>query len=405
MKILLISATYPEPKWYGLKKDTLAIHYFVRQWVKEGNEVLVIHPYYNGLGRISDFFKIHRLGVRHSEIDGVNVVFGPSQMVMPHALKPFAFQERRLAKRIKKYVSNYFSQFTPDVIAVHFPFVLENFVEQFCEFDVPAFAVFHGTDVRHLLLLDSNKKKGWANMFNSRYKRFGFRAPLLLEKICNGYLDKSKSTVVLSGLDEKLIADKQSIIEKAAASVIEKDLTIIFAGKLVKQKRIDFVLKALALIKDEIPFQFYIVGEGEELSSLQTTTASLGLKERVVFVGKVSRDKLSNLMRKSDIFIMMSTNETLGLVYLEAMAQGCLPIGSKGEGIDGIIKNGGNGFLCDPYNLEEVSDSIRKIYLMPQEQKKQYILNAYNTVCNMTEKSMADIYLSELKQISNSNDK
>lgn len=404
MNILLLSAIYPEPEWYGLKKDTLAVHYFARQWVKKGNKVLVVHPYYNGVGKITDFIKIHKLGIRHCEIDGVNVVFGPSQMVLPHALKPFLFQERYLAIRMKKYIRCLFPDFVPDVVSVHFPFVLWGFAENFCKTGIPAFAVFHGTDVRQLLLLKSSKKNSFVRMLNSRYKLFGFRSPLLQDKICNGFLDKSKSTIVLSGLDESLIADKPSIIEKAEAPIKEGTLSIIFAGKLVKQKRIDFVLQALSLVKDEIPFRFNIVGDGEELANLQIIAASLGLKNMVVFSGRVSREELSGLMRKSDVFIMMSTNETLGLVYLEAMAQGCLPIGSKGEGIDGVIKNGDNGFLCDPYSLEEISDSIRKIYSMSQEERKKYIYNAYNSVCNMTENKMADIYLNSLIQISYKND-
>ena len=401
MNILVVSPTYPEPKEYKLKKDTLAVHYFTKQWVKDGHEVLVVHPYFNGLRKIFDYFRIHNLGIRHYNIDGVNVVFGSTQILLPHAIKPYPFQERNLAKRIKRYIRDHFPSFIPDVISVHFPFVLGEFVEEFCELGMPAFAVFHGTDVRCLLSLNYKKKQMWANLLNSRYKQFGFRAPLLLERCCDELLTKSKSTLVLSGLDEALIPDEQTIINKAKLFVKEKTLSIIFAGKVVKQKRIGFILEALSLIKNEISFQFYIVGDGEELPSLQKTTIDLGLNTNVVFVGRVRRDELSNLMLKSDIFIMLSTNETLGLVYLEAMAQGCIPIGSKGEGIDGIIKNGENGFLCDPYDVEEVSESIRKVYSLTQIEREQYILNAYYSVNNLTEKSMADLYMNELKQISN----
>ena len=401
MNILVISAIYPEPKEFELKKDTLAVHYFAKQWVKDGNEVLVVHPYFNGLGKILDYFRIHSLGIRHSNIDGVNIIFGSAQQLLPHAIKPYSFQEKNLAKKIKRYIRNHFPSFIPDVISVHFPFVLGEFVEEFCEMGKPAFAVFHGTDVRSLLSLNYEKKRMWTNLLSSRYKQFGFRAPLLLEKCCAELLPKSKSTVVLSGLDETLISDEQSIIEKAKLFIKDKTLSIIFAGKLVKQKRIDFVLEALSLIKNEISFQFYIVGDGEELSSLQKTAINLGLNTNVIFVGRVTREELSNLMLKSDIFIMLSTNETLGLVYLEAMAQGCIPIGSKGEGIDGIIKNGENGFLCDPYNVEEVSELIRRVYSLTQREREQYILNAYYSVNNLTEKRMADIYMNVLKRISN----
>lgn len=405
MNILVVSATYPEPDSYALKKDTMAVHYFAKQWVKGGNHVLVVHPFYNGLGNMLDYFRIHKLGIRHCIIDGVNIVFGSSQLLLPHALKPFPFQDRILAKQMGKYIQNHFPSFSPDVISIHFPYVLGEFVNEFCKSeDIPKFAVFHGTDVRQLLSLKEEGRKRWVAIFNNTYKLFGFRAPLLLEKCCESLLDKSKSSVILSGLDESLIADEQSIIEKANTSLNGRPLSIIFAGKLVKQKRIDFVLNALSLIKNDIPFLFYIVGDGEEKNTLQALTMSLGLNEQVEFVGRKSRGELSDLMLRSDMFIMMSTNETLGLVYLEAMAQGCIPIGSKGEGIDGIIKSGENGILCDPYNVQEVSNSIKVVYFLTQMKRKEYILNAFNSVKFMTENKMAESYLRILNQIANTKD-
>lgn len=49
-------------------------------------------------------------------------------------------------------------------------------------------------------------------------------------------------------------------------------------------------------------------------------------------------------MLASDCFIMISKNEAFGLVYLEAMSAGCITIASRGEGFDGVIIHGVNGF-------------------------------------------------------------
>ena len=46
-----------------------------------------------------------------------------------------------------------------------------------------------------------------------------------------------------------------------------------------------------------------------------------------------------------NVWIMISKNETFGLVYLEAMARGCITIGSRNQGIDGVINHGVNGFF------------------------------------------------------------
>ena len=53
-------------------------------------------------------------------------------------------------------------------------------------------------------------------------------------------------------------------------------------------------------------------------------------------------------MKNAQIFTLISDNETFGMVYIEAMLQGCLVIASKGGGFDGIIQDGINGFICNP---------------------------------------------------------
>ena len=66
-------------------------------------------------------------------------------------------------------------------------------------------------------------------------------------------------------------------------------------------------------------------------------------------------------MQMSECFIMVSKNETFGLVYLEAMLQGCIVVASKNEGIDGIIIHGENGFLCNAGDVNELTKNL-KIY-------------------------------------------
>lgn len=73
------------------------------------------------------------------------------------------------------------------------------------------------------------------------------------------------------------------------------------------------------------------------------------------------------------LWFMVSENETLGLVYLEVMAQGCIPVGSRGEAIDGIIVDGRNGFLVNPNNEEDLCLVILKINKMDKEKKGESI--------------------------------
>ena len=65
--------------------------------------------------------------------------------------------------------------------------------------------------------------------------------------------------------------------------------------------------------------------------------------------------------------MLPSWYEALGCVYLEAMASGCLAIGTQGEGIDGFIRSGENGYLVPPNNPDAIANIIRHCLQDPQQ--------------------------------------
>ena len=101
-------------------------------------------------------------------------------------------------------------------------------------------------------------------------------------------------------------------------------------------------------------------------------------------------------MRKTEIFAMISKNETYGLVYLEAMAAGCITIASRDEGFDGIIENGVNGFLCEAGNVEELITILNYIQHLSKNDLLRISMNAINTAKKLTDFEVAKIYLNSL---------
>jgi glycosyltransferase involved in cell wall biosynthesis len=96
---------------------------------------------------------------------------------------------------------------------------------------------------------------------------------------------------------------------------------------------------------------------------------------------------------------MISEGETFGLVYLEAMACGCITIASRGEGMDGIIEDGVNGFLCKPGDVQELQEIIEKIDALDQKQLYSISYQAYLTARRLTDIKVAENYLNELNNI------
>ena len=93
---------------------------------------------------------------------------------------------------------------------------------------------------------------------------------------------------------------------------------------------------------------------------------------------------------------MISDNETFGLVYLEAMALGCVTIASKGGGIDGIIIDGENGFLCNPGDANDLSRIIDKLRKYDKEELRLISEKAVHTAKMYTDEKVAETYLNAI---------
>ncbi len=89
-------------------------------------------------------------------------------------------------------------------------------------------------------------------------------------------------------------------------------------GRLVKQKNFDLVIKALKLLEQRsVKVVLWIIGEGPERKNLESLTRDLGLEEKVTFFGY--RKDVIDLLTKTDILLMPSQYEGLGMTFLEAM--------------------------------------------------------------------------------------
>ena len=79
----------------------------------------------------------------------------------------------------------------------------------------------------------------------------------------------------------------------------------------------------------------------------------------VVFAGQLSNQEVQERMSEAAYFAMPSVREGFGIVYLEAMAAGCIVIGTEGEGIADVITHGENGFLVPADDPEAIVRVIR----------------------------------------------
>jgi len=139
----------------------------------------------------------------------------------------------------------------------------------------------------------------------------------------------------------------------------KRPLSIIQAGYLVARKKADVTIRAFASLRERHPdASLDIVGSGSELPRFQALCNDLGVADAVHFHGFLPNPKTLEKMSKARFFVMPSINEGFGIVYLEAMASGCITIGTEGEGIADLIVSGENGFLVPPDDPDAIVRTI-----------------------------------------------
>ena len=102
---------------------------------------------------------------------------------------------------------------------------------------------------------------------------------------------------------------------------------IFFAGRLVKEKNVDLLIRSIEIIKKELPdIRVLIVGEGPEKGELQNLVQQCDLDNNISFLGVVpDSDALISLMKSSKVFASPSIREGFGMAAAEALACG-LPV-------------------------------------------------------------------------------
>lgn len=143
------------------------------------------------------------------------------------------------------------------------------------------------------------------------------------------------------------------------ADTAKEEYSIVQAGYLVERKKADITIRAYAELKQKYPAaKLTIVGSGDQLSRYQALCGELGVTDSVHFRGFLPNNETLAEMSKAQFFCMPSVREGFGIVYLEAMASGCITIGTQGEGIADLIETGKNGFLVPPENPRAIEDVI-----------------------------------------------
>jgi len=138
------------------------------------------------------------------------------------------------------------------------------------------------------------------------------------------------------------------------------------------------LLEALPIILKKYPnFILNIYGQGSLEASLKEQAKNLGILDKTIFHGEAL--KMQDVLLETDLFVLPSVWEGLGIAILEAQAIGVPVIASNVDGIKEIIEDKKNGLLFEPKNPQAIFAAVDSLLSNP-ELTKQMVEQAYQQV-------------------------
>ncbi|OYP34101.1 glycosyltransferase family 4 protein [Rhodopirellula sp. MGV] len=136
---------------------------------------------------------------------------------------------------------------------------------------------------------------------------------------------------------------------------------IAFVGRLVSDKGVPVLLKAARRLVDlGFPMPISIVGSGDELDTLKGLANELGIQQLVTFHGRLEPTRIAELLNQSRyIAIPSEWEEPFGIVALEGMACGAIPIATRSGGLAEAIGEG--GLLFDRGDFEGLAELVVRL--------------------------------------------
>lgn len=134
---------------------------------------------------------------------------------------------------------------------------------------------------------------------------------------------------------------------------------IMFVGRLVALKNLSRFLKAVEKIKEDC--SVVIIGSGEE--ELMLKQQAENINKEIIFTGRLEGDELRAWYNVSDIFVLLSTQESFGAVTNEALLAGNHVIVSKKAGSNCLVEENINGNIVDPFDIDMIADRMDKLLI------------------------------------------
>ena len=300
------------------------------------------------------------LARNHEAIAITSILPEPSQQPIPRYKVPSMVLPLQKAYRIAipgyQSFARILERFRPDILHINSPCTLGFGAVKYAKhFGVPIVATYHThfpTYPRYYKLtkLEDLVWRITRNLYNSVDRTLVPTRPILNELTENNV---QRLQYLPNGVDTGLFTPERRNNSWRAQFGGGSKPIVLFVSRLVWEKDLRILASAYQLLKTKRnDFEMVIVGDGHARTEFEQ------MMPGAHFLGYQSRVTLAESFASADIFVFPSTTETFGLVTLEAMASGVIPVAAKMGGATEIIEEGTSGLFAQPLDGADMAQKV-----------------------------------------------
>ena len=164
---------------------------------------------------------------------------------------------------------------------------------------------------------------------------------------------------------------------------------VLLVCRVVPHKGIEHLLEAARAVRNA---DFVIAGDGSSLEAMKRLARTLGVAERVRFLGRVPTERLPTVYAAADVFVLPSVSrlEAFGIAALEAMASGKPVVVTDIPGVRDVIEDGREGFLADPVNPQDLARKIQRLVDDPSLRREMGRRGREKVIASFTIETVTD---------------
>lgn len=170
----------------------------------------------------------------------------------------------------------------------------------------------------------------------------------------------------------KQLVSKGEIHEEHQSFFRKDTKVIVTAGRLVKEKDHQTLLKAFAEVNEQLDSELLILGEGELENDLKNLAKDLHIEQNVHFIGFQQNPYI--YFKNADLFVLSSINEGFGHVLVESLAVGTPVVSTNCKpGAEEVLMNGEFGKISEVGDIEGLAHHMYETLTLPDSEKKKVI--------------------------------